>query len=157
MTHVHHSAYSVVLRVMCIKGTTILDIINNLMSKSSINIPDLSSYCGDRFRLRISRHRKEVSSQSKKWFFYADHSSIEKKNAYHGLNPGLLVSVCYPHGGFPQLRVVTDFLTYLFYFDNISDEMDNMTIRDASNIVMKSLQDPWSFQTSRRIGTMAKE
>jgi hypothetical protein len=128
-----------------------------LSHKNTIPIPDLSAYCGDRFHLRISRHKKDISAQSKRWFFYAGKSSNEKIRAYSGLNPGLLVSVCYPHGGSPQLRAVTDFITYLFYFDNISDEMDEITIRDASNIVMNSLHYPWSFDTSHRIGIMAKE
>lgn len=124
---------------------------------NTIAIPDLSSYCENRFPLHISRYRKDISAESKEWFFYTDKSSTEKQEAYNGLNPGLLVSVCYPHGGFPQLRVVTDFLTYLFYFDNITDEMHNTTIRQISDIVMNSFHYPCSFQTSHRIGQMGKE
>ena len=124
---------------------------------SFIKIPDLSSYCGDRFNLQISRHRRIISSESKQWFFHTDKYSKDKLEAYNGLNAGLLVAVCYPEAGCTQMRVCTDFLTYLFYFDNISDEMDNSSILEASDIVMNSLHHINSFRTSSRIGTMAKE
>ena len=124
---------------------------------SFIKIPDLSSYCGDRFNQQISRHRRIISSGSKQWFFHTDKYSKDMLEAYNGLNAGLLVSVCYPEAGCTQMRVCTDFITHLFYLDNISDEMNDSSILEAGDIVMNSLHHVNSFRTSSRIGTMARE
>lgn len=118
-------------------------------------LPDLVSHCA--FELRINRHRKKVTSATKKWLFKGGNLIGKKRDAYHGLKAGLLTAMCYPNAGAPQLRVCNDFLTYLFHLDNLSDVMDNRGTSTTADVVLNSLYHPFTYRTSSRVGRMTKE
>ncbi|KAF4583483.1 Sesquiterpene synthase 2 [Pleurotus pulmonarius] len=121
---------------------------------SKIVIPDLVSHCT--FELRVNRHRKIASAQSKRWLFRGDNLTGKKRDAYHGLKAGLLTSMCYPNAGFPQLRVCCDFMNYLFHLDNLSDDMDNRGTKSTADVVLNALYNPKMHQT-KRVGKMTKD
>ena len=121
---------------------------------SKIVIPDLVSHCT--FELRVNRHRKIASAQSKRWLFRGDNLTGKKRDAYHGLKAGLLTSMCYPNAGAPQLRVCCDFMNYLFHLDNLSDDMDNRGTKSTADVVLNALYNPKMRQT-KRVGKMTKE
>jgi len=81
----------------------------------------------------------------------------QKREAYHGLKAGLLVAQCYPDAAYPQLRVVNDFMTYLFHLDNLSDDMDIRGTHTAANEVLNSLYHPHSWRSASRVGKMTQE
>lgn len=118
-------------------------------------LPDLVSHCT--FELRVNRHRKKVTSATKKWLFKGGNLVGKKRDAYHELKAGLLTAMCYPDAAAPQLRVCNDFLTYLFHLDNLSDDMDNRGTRTTADVVLNSLYHPHTYRTSARVGKMTKE
>ena len=120
-----------------------------------IVIPDLVSHCT--FKLRSNRHRKRITTETKRWLFKDGNLLGKKREAYHGLKAGLLVSHCYPDAAYPQLRVVNDFMTYLFHLDNLSDDMDNRGTRTTADEVLNSLYHPHTWQSSARVGKMTRE
>ncbi|KAK2461246.1 hypothetical protein APHAL10511_006773 [Amanita phalloides] len=128
------------------------------MSASAVTtfiLPDLVSHCD--FTLRRSRHCKQVTVHTKKWLFKGDNLNGQKRNAFHGLKAGLLTSMCYPDAGYPQLRAVNDFLTYLFFLDNLSDDMDNRATKSIADAVMNSLYYPRTYRSCTRVGRMAAD
>ncbi|OAX41622.1 terpenoid synthase [Rhizopogon vinicolor AM-OR11-026] len=118
-------------------------------------LPDLVSHCD--FKLRINRHHKQVTVESKRWLFRGDDLSQKSRKAIHGLKAGRLTSMCYPDVGFPQLRVCCDFLTYLFHLDNLSDDMDNAGTKYVADLVLNSLHHPYHYYSSARLNRMTKD
>ncbi|KAF9010031.1 isoprenoid synthase domain-containing protein [Cyathus striatus] len=119
-----------------------------------ILLPDLVSHCT--FKLRGNRHRKLITSETKKWLFKGDNLLGKRRDAYHGLKCGLLTSMCYPDAAYPQLRVCNDFLTYLFHLDNLSDDMDNFGTSTTADVVLNSLYHPYIFHPAR-VGKMTRD
>lgn len=120
-----------------------------------IVLPDLVSHCT--FPLRHSRHRKRITTETKRWLFKGDNLVGRAQDRYHGLKAGLLTSMCYPDAAYPQLRLCNDFLTYLFHLDNLSDDMDNRGTRSVANVVLNSLYHPKSYWSPERLGKMTRE
>ena len=65
--------------------------------------------------------------------------------------------MCYPDAAYPQLRVVNDFLTYLFHIDNLSDDMDTKGTKATADAVLNSLYHPHTWRSPARIGKMTRE
>ena len=122
---------------------------------TKILLPDLVSHC--KFDIRINRHRKQITSETKRWLFKGGNLKGKVRDAFHGLKAGLLSAMCYPDAGCPQLRVVNDFLTYLFHLDNLSDDMDNRGTRTTGDVVLNSLHHPHTDRTPARVGRMTRE
>ncbi|EKM57990.1 uncharacterized protein PHACADRAFT_251936 [Phanerochaete carnosa HHB-10118-sp] len=124
-------------------------------SSRKIAIPDLVSHCT--FPLRNNRHRKQATTECKRWLFKGGNLSQKKRDAFHGLKAGLLTSMCYPNAAFPQLRVCCDFMNWLFHLDNISDDMNGRGTTNTGVDVMNAL---WLLDACRpttRVGKMAKD
>lgn len=121
-----------------------------------ILLPDLISHCT--FHLRIDRNHKLASVESKKWLFNGDPDLDDAaRRAFHGLKAGKLAAMCYTNAGYPQLRVCTDFLNWLFHLDNLSDDMDNRGIDNVANVVMNSIHHPHTYRSPARLNRMTKE
>ncbi|KAJ7512778.1 isoprenoid synthase domain-containing protein [Mycena galericulata] len=118
-------------------------------------LPDLVSHCT--FDIRISRHRKQVTAETKKWLFKGDNLQGRIRDKFHGLKAGTLTAMCYPDAGCPQLRVCNDFLTYLFHLDNLSDDMDTRGTQSTADVVLNSLYHPHTFRSSARVGKMTRD
>ncbi|KAJ3793697.1 isoprenoid synthase domain-containing protein [Lentinula aff. detonsa] len=117
-------------------------------------LPDLVSDCP--YPLHINRHRKQVTTETKRWLFKGDNMESKIRVKYHGLKCGTLSAMVYPKAAYPQLRVCNDFLTYLFHLDNLSDDMDNRGTMTTADVVMNSLYHPGQYQ-SPRIGKMTRD
>ncbi|KIJ61808.1 hypothetical protein HYDPIDRAFT_95823 [Hydnomerulius pinastri MD-312] len=123
---------------------------------TKIVIPDLVSHCT--FDLSKNRNHKLASRESKKWLFNGDPNLDEgSRRAFHGLKAGQLTAMCYPKAGYPQLRVCSDFMNWLFHLDNLSDDMDIRGIKDVANVVMNSLHHPHTYRSSTRLNRMTKD
>jgi hypothetical protein len=106
----------------------------------------------------MNRYRKYVSAPTKKWFFKRDNILLDKQwESFRGLKPTLLAAVCYPDVGYPQLRLCSDFLAYLFFLDNSSDELDNHDTISVADLVLNSFYHPLNYQSTVRIAAMSKE
>ncbi|KAG5646722.1 hypothetical protein DXG03_002404 [Asterophora parasitica] len=122
---------------------------------TKIVLPDLVSHCT--FTKRVSRHRKQVTTETKRWLFEGGNLTGKKRDAFHGLKAGLLTAMCYPDAGCSQLRVCNDFLTYLFHLDNLSDDMDNRGTRATADVVLNSLYHPNAYRSPARVGKMTRD
>ncbi|KAG7094684.1 Sesquiterpene synthase Agr1 [Marasmius oreades] len=121
---------------------------------AKFQLPDLVSDCN--FDLRVSRHRKQITTETKKWLFKGDNIVGKARNKYNGLKCGSLSAMVYPGAAYPQLRVCNDFLTYLFHLDNLSDDMDNQGTTNTGDVVMNALYHPGKY-TSPRVGKMTRD
>ena len=121
-------------------------------------LPDLFSHRGDLLlaHSRVNRHHKQVAKETKHWLFKGVNLSDEKRYSFDGLKYGLLASMMYPHAALPQLRACADFVVYLFYLDDISDEMDHSETGTITDIVFDSLRHPQSY-CPERLGRMTRE
>ena len=131
--------------------------IENVPSKqpAKIIIPDLVSHCT--FDIKINRHHKQATAESKKWLFRGGNLNPKKRQAFHGLKAGLLTSMCYPDADCPQLRVCCDFMNYLFHLDDLSDDMDNRGTKTTADVVLNSLYHPYSYHPLSKVGKMTIE
>ncbi|KIJ58608.1 hypothetical protein HYDPIDRAFT_102325 [Hydnomerulius pinastri MD-312] len=81
----------------------------------SVQLPDILSFCNV-FNLRANKHCRAVSRASEKWLIDSGillPSGMEWSKA----KVGLLAAACYPNTDVTQLRLITDFLSLLFYCD----------------------------------------
>ncbi|KAJ7666107.1 isoprenoid synthase domain-containing protein [Mycena polygramma] len=127
----------------------------NKATATKFVLPDLVSHCT--FPIHVSRHRKQVTTETKKWLFKGDNLQGKIRDRFHGLKAGTLTAMCYPDAGCPQLRVCNDFLTYLFHLDNLSDDMDDRSTVSTADVVLNSLYHPHTFQSPARVGKMTRD
>lgn len=108
-------------------------------------LPDLVSHCN--FPLTYNPHGDAVARESDKWL---DEGSPEltpkKRAALYGLHAGELTAYCYISCDAHRLRVVSDFMNYLFHLDNISDGMMTREADVLSDIVMNALWFPHEYR-----------
>ncbi|KAF5343425.1 hypothetical protein D9758_011853 [Tetrapyrgos nigripes] len=116
--------------------------------------PDLVSHCN--FPINHSRHRKQVTVETKRWIIKGDNLSARKQEKLHGLKAGTLAALCYPDAAYPQLRVCNDFLTYLFHLDDLIDDMEDRSATAQADVVNNVLYHP-NQHPSTRVGKMTKD
>ena len=69
-------------------------------------------------------------------------ASPRARGALHGLRAGELTAMCYPTCSAARLRVVSDFMYYLFHLDDISDGMVRRGTEELAGAVMNALWFP---------------
>jgi hypothetical protein len=77
---------------------------------------------------------------------YVPHFTPKKVAAMHGLQAGQLTAYCYNNCSSDRLRVVGDFMNYLFHLDNVSD---GYLARDAAGLadwVMNAFEWPDDYR-----------
>ncbi|KAF8151522.1 isoprenoid synthase domain-containing protein [Crassisporium funariophilum] len=103
----------------------------------SFQLPDLISIVG-LLELRTNRHCRFATDTSERWFSEVSGGEILTENELsylHTTKIGLLAALCFPTCDAPQLRLLTDFLTLLFYSNKRSSEYSG-----------KAVAALWSFQ-----------
>jgi hypothetical protein len=126
------------------------------LRQAQIVIPDLAAVCP--FPLKVSPLYQAVSVECRKWFFQSDPTPTDEKRAeYDSLNPALLAAMVYPDGDDPRLQVCIDFLAYIFYLDNLTDDMDNKGSRTVGDVIMNSFHHPSTSKSSVRLAVMGSE
>ena len=116
-------------------------------------LPDLVSHCD--FLLSYNPHGDVVAAESDNWLDDGCPELTPKaRKALYGLHAGELVAFCYTSCDAYRLRVVTDFMNYLFHLDNISDGMLTTESDTLGDIVMNAL---WLPEAYKPTGVMAKE
>ena len=111
-------------------------------------LPDLVSHCG--FTLSCNRHGDIVAAESDKWLDDGcPELTLKARKALYGLHAGELVAFCYTSCDAYRLRVVTDFMNYLFHLDNISDGMLTNESDMLGDIVMNALWIPEEYKPTK--------
>jgi len=81
----------------------------------------------------------EITAASTKWLVDGcPELSPRRKAALYGLQAGVLTAYCYPWCPPERMRVVADFLGYLFHLDNISDNMMTKETDTLADVVMNA-------------------
>jgi hypothetical protein len=81
---------------------------------ASFIIPDLVSHC--HFPISYNVHGDEINKESVEWL-EANCPDLDdgQRRAFRGLQAGVLTAYCYTSAPAKRLRVVADFLGYLFH------------------------------------------
>ncbi|KAJ7193850.1 terpenoid synthase [Mycena pura] len=105
---------------------------------TSFILPDLLSYCT--YPDIYHADGDAVAQESVDWLDSScpDLSSKQRK-ALHGLQAGRLASYAYHAASTERLRIISDYVTYLFHLDNISDGMMTRETEVLSDSVMNAL------------------
>ncbi|TBU35420.1 terpenoid synthase [Dichomitus squalens] len=104
-------------------------------------LPDLVSHCS--FPLAYHPHGDAVAAESVRWLDEGcPELSPKARKALYGLQAGELTAYCYPFCSTERLRVVSDFMNYLFHLDNVSDGMMRKGTEELADCVMNALWFP---------------
>ncbi|KLO14895.1 terpenoid synthase [Schizopora paradoxa] len=128
------------------------DIIHDLkrvrLAPKSFILPDLVSHCD--FPLTYNQHGDEQAALSDRWLDKGcPELSAKARMALYGLKAGELTAFCYPACDAEHLRVVDDFMNYLFHLDNISDGMMENDTMVLSDTVMNALWYPDAYTPTK--------
>ncbi|KAI5124084.1 hypothetical protein M0805_003911 [Coniferiporia weirii] len=111
-------------------------------------LPDLVGHCN--FPLTYNPYGDAVAAASDKWLDDGCPELTPKKRAaLYGLHAGELTAFCYTSCDAHRLRVVSDFMNYLFHLDNISDGMMTREADVLSDVVMNALWFPGEYRPSK--------
>ncbi|KAJ6501917.1 isoprenoid synthase domain-containing protein [Mycena sanguinolenta] len=121
------------------------------VAPTSFILPDLFSHCP--FSPVYHPNGDAVAQQSVEWLeSYCPELSEKQRKALRGLQAGKLTGYCYPTTSPEKLRVISDFLTYLFHLDNISDGMMTRDTEVLTDSVMNALWLPDSYRPTSGVG-----
>lgn len=127
---------------------TIHDLKRVRLAPKSFILPDLVSHCD--FPLTYNQHGDEQAALSDRWLDKGcPELSAKARRALYGLKAGELTAFCYPTCDAEHLRVVDDFMNYLFHLDNISDGMMENDTTVLSDTVMNALWYPDAYTPSK--------
>ncbi|THH16145.1 hypothetical protein EW146_g4434 [Bondarzewia mesenterica] len=116
-----------------------------LSTPSSFILPDLVSHCP--FPLTYHLNGDVIASESLNWLLsFVPHFTPRKVAAMHGLQAGELTAYCYNNCAPERLRIVSDFMNYLFHLDNVSDGMMAHDTKGLSDWVMNAFEWPDEFR-----------
>lgn len=120
-------------------------------SSSSYILPDLVSHCT--FPLKHHPLEDEIDRQSVEWLQSNNPSFTPKQiKALRTLFAGKLTAQCYSTAPLQRLRVISDWMNYLFHLDDISDGMMTRETDVLADAVMNALWVPEYYKSTRAKG-----
>ena len=115
---------------------------------TSFILPDFHSYCT--FPLDYHPQGDAVAHESVTWIdTNCPDLNHKQRAALYGLQAGELTAYCYPNCTAERLRVVSDYLNYLFHLDNISDGMMTRETDVLANAVMNAIWFPDAYKPTK--------
>lgn len=124
------------------------------MSCSQITLPDLVAHCP--YPLRVNPLCRESTLKSEEWILKEANFTERKRKLFLGLKAGVLTSLCYPDADEFHLQMSSDYLNFLFTFDDWSDEFDPEESDTMADCIMAALRDPEGFETDKAVGRLTK-
>ncbi|EIW83693.1 terpenoid synthase [Coniophora puteana RWD-64-598 SS2] len=120
-------------------------------------LPDFSSHCS--YPLRLNKHCVAAAAASEDWLIrlaqLRSPRNGRKLKKFMGLKAGYLTALCYPDCPRTELRVVSDYMNFLFTLDDWSDEFAEAGVRGLEQCVMGMLYDP-TVKTDKAAGRLAR-
>ncbi|KAF7294122.1 Terpene cyclase [Mycena chlorophos] len=112
---------------------------------TSFTLPDLVGHCT--YELFYNPHGDATAAQSVHWLdSNCPILNAKQRVALRGLKAGELTAHCYYTAPPERLRVISDFMNYLFHLDNISDGMMTRDTEVLSDAVMNALEFPQFYR-----------
>ena len=112
--------------------------LNDCRKTTGFYLPDLVSHCI--FPLTYHPNGDAIAAESVQWLDQGCPEFTEKqRRKLYGLKAGELTAYCYPTCDDEHLRVISDFMNYLFHLDNISDGMLSKEADVLADSVMNAL------------------
>lgn len=117
-------------------------------------LPDIIDYCP--FELKTNVHYEAASAESNAWFNSFDIHRGPKRAEFLRAKFGLLTAMSYPEADYDHLRNCCDFMSWLFAFDDLTDDgglRENIDgTKKAAQIMMQALRNPKTFRTEFKVG-----
>ena len=102
------------------------------------------------FPLTYHDNGDAIAAECLNWIVsFSPHFTPSKVAAMRGLQAGELTAYCYNNCPSSRLRVVGDFLTFLFHLDDVSDGYFARDAEGLANLVMNALEWPDAFRPVR--------
>lgn len=102
-------------------------------------------------------HTDAVATASDDWLVsLAKYTPAQERNL-RAVNSGLLIGRGFADSGPEQLRVISDYVHFLFHVDDWSDEQDGENTQNAATIIMNTLRHPTTYSSDTILGKLAKE
>lgn len=117
-------------------------------------LPDLFSDC--RYPLRVNPHSHHISRASEQWLFTKLHVVEPEVAKFRALRIHDLIASCYPDADASHLRILSDFLNWIFTVDDYLDDRDVDDARGMRECCISALRDPINFQTENPAGKICK-
>ncbi|PCH42360.1 terpenoid synthase [Wolfiporia cocos MD-104 SS10] len=127
---------------------------SDLKAGDIIKFPDLVKSIP--FPIRLNPYTRRVSAESDAFIIEYAHFSEKQLKKFIGLNAGLLCGMCYAECGPEELRVCSDFMSFLFNLDDWSDEFDTTGTEGLEEAVMETLYHPDTYESSSVAARTAK-
>ncbi|KAG8908272.1 hypothetical protein FRB99_007805 [Tulasnella sp. 403] len=117
-------------------------------------LPDIIEYCP--FELKVNPNYPAASAESDAWFDSFNIHKGDKYAEFHRARFGLLTAMSYPEADYTHLRNCCDFMSWLFAFDDLTDDgglRENIEgTKKAAQIMMQALRNPKTFRTEFKVG-----
>ena len=111
-------------------------------------LPDLVNHCP--FSLTYHDDGDAIAADSLEWIIsHSPHFTQKQVAATRGLQAGELTAYCYNNCASDRLRVVSDFMYYLFHLDDISDGHLARDAEGLGNCVMNAFEWPDDYRPLR--------
>ncbi|KAG9014251.1 hypothetical protein FRB94_013561 [Tulasnella sp. JGI-2019a] len=117
-------------------------------------LPDLIGYCP--FTLHVNPHYEAASAESDAWFDSFGIHRGSRRDEFKIAKFGLLTAMSYAQADHAHLRNCCDFMSWLFAFDDLTDDgglrenIDGM--KKAAKIMMDALRNPKTYKTEFKVG-----
>ena len=128
---------------------------SSLKTVDKIFLPDFISYCA--LPKRVSPHQMQLTIETREWLIETGVTGKKLDDLADRYKSGLITALVYPGAAFPQLRVCSDIMAWLFLLDDLSDVMDNRGTRTVGEVIMNSLCHPHTYTSPDLLGKMARE
>ena len=111
-------------------------------------LPDLVDHCP--FSPTYHDDGDTIAADSREWIIsHSPHFTQKQVVAMRGLQAGELTAYCYNNCASDRLRVVSDFMYYLFHLDDISDGHLARDAEGLGNCVMNAFEWPHDYRPLR--------
>lgn len=122
---------------------------------AKFRLPDMLSLCG--LPAYLNRHHKKAVADSAQWFIRGSDLKGKKLEAFLRHKVPSLGTRCYPTAAYPQVRVASDLLIWIFYIDDIAEMTSEEENKFVADDVANMMWDPHGYEPVTLVAKMASE
>ena len=118
-------------------------------------LPDFFPHCP--YQVRLSPLVDIVTRNTEEWALNALNYDDKKRAKFLKTKGGLLASYCYPEADAFHLQAVSDFMEWLFIFDDLSDDCTAEEAGIVRDSLIACIQDPYTCRADSPLCQLTKE